>query len=75
MTDEMGIERRYVASGGWTAEDTYHVQFVLYETPFCPAVTARFVGDRVTYQFEANVSFGPAKRPALTGKLSPNLQI
>ena len=61
MTDERGLERKYVASGAWTAEDTYRVQFVLYETPFCPTVTARFEGDRVTYQFEANVGFGPAR--------------
>jgi hypothetical protein len=68
MIDEHGRERKYVASGAWTEEDTYRVQMVLYETPFCPAITARFEGDRVTYQFEPNVGFGRTKRPPLSGQ-------
>jgi hypothetical protein len=68
MTDERGIERKYAASGVWIDEDTYRVQLVLYETPFCPTVTAHFEGNRITYQFEANVAFGPHKRPALVGQ-------
>jgi CubicO group peptidase (beta-lactamase class C family) len=69
MIDERGLVRKYVASGAWTAKDTYRVQIVLYETPFCPAVTARFDGDQVTYQFEPNVGLGPAERPALSGRM------
>jgi CubicO group peptidase (beta-lactamase class C family) len=68
MTEERGIVRKYVASGAWTTEDTYRVQLVLYETPFCPAVTARFAGNQVTYQFEANVGFGPTAPRPLSGR-------
>jgi hypothetical protein len=70
MADERGIERRYVASGGWIAEDTYHALFVLYQAPFCWTVTARFEGDRISYQLRTNVSFGPTVPPPLTGQVS-----
>jgi hypothetical protein len=70
FVDPRGTKRNYVASGAWISEDAYRVQLVLYETPFCPAITARFTGDRLTYEFEANVSFGPAAQPALEGRVT-----
>jgi hypothetical protein len=74
MADERGIERRYVASGGWIGEDTYQALYVLYQAPFCGTVTARFEGDRISYQHKTNVSFGPAIPPTLTGRASQEKQ-
>lgn len=60
--------RRVAASGAWSAEDTYVMRLCFYETPFCPALTCRFVEDRLEYSFEANVSFGPVERVQLVGQ-------
>jgi len=63
-----GNARRVAASGAWTDKNTYTIKLCFYETPFCPTLTCRFDGDQLTYQFTANVSFGPLERPPLTGK-------
>jgi CubicO group peptidase (beta-lactamase class C family) len=68
MVDDRGEEQRYVASGAWTADVTFKVQLVLYETPFCPTLTARFTDDQITYELKANVGFGPLEQPPLVGK-------
>jgi CubicO group peptidase (beta-lactamase class C family) len=60
--------RKVAASGAWTAEDTYTIKLCLYETPFCPTITCRFTEDRLTYDFRANVAFGPLERPQLVGR-------
>jgi CubicO group peptidase (beta-lactamase class C family) len=60
--------RKVAASGAWTAEDTYEIKLCLYETPFRPAITCRFTEDRLTYDFKANVAFGPLERPQLVGR-------
>jgi len=67
--DERGQPQKIVASGAWTAEDTYTIAVCLYETPFCPTITCHFEGDRLTYTFKANVSFGPRERPPLVGRM------
>jgi len=58
------------ASGAWTASDTYTIQLCFYETPFCPTITCHFQDDRLTYDFKANVSFGPLERPQLVGRIA-----
>ena len=57
------------ASGAWSAEDTYSVKIILYETPFYTTISFRFEGDRVLIDTEHNVAFGPTKLPQLTGHL------
>jgi CubicO group peptidase (beta-lactamase class C family) len=57
------------ASGAWSAEDTYTVKLILYETPFYSTINFRFEGDRVLIDTEHNVAFGPTKLPQLTGHL------
>lgn len=56
------------ASGAWTADDTYTVKLVYYETPFYTTMNFRFDGDALTIDSEHNVAFGPTKRPTLTGR-------
>jgi CubicO group peptidase (beta-lactamase class C family) len=67
--DERGLPQKVVASGAWTAEDTYTIKVCLYETPYRPTITCHFEEDRLTYTYRANVSFGPLERPPLIGKL------
>jgi hypothetical protein len=58
------------ASGAWTAEDTYEIRLCYTETPFCPTITCRFVGDRVLVDYRVNASFGPTELPQLEGRLA-----
>jgi CubicO group peptidase (beta-lactamase class C family) len=62
------FSRRVAASAAWTDENTYTIKLCYYETPFCPTLTCHFAGDQLTYQFTANVSFGPLERPQLVGQ-------
>src|SRR5689334_10245135 len=55
-------------SGAWTAPDTFTVKIVLPETPFYSTLNFKFDGDRVVFDAEHNVSFGPTKLPQLTGQ-------
>jgi CubicO group peptidase (beta-lactamase class C family) len=61
------IPRQVTASGAWTAEDTFVLSLCAYETPFIATITCRFEGEQVRYDFETNLSFGPADRPQLVG--------
>jgi CubicO group peptidase (beta-lactamase class C family) len=56
-------------SGAWTAPDTYTVKIVLYETPFYSTLNFKFDGDRLLFDAEHNVSFGPTKLPQLAGQV------
>jgi len=55
-------------SGAWTASDTFTVKIVLPETPFYSTLNFKFDGDRVLFDSEHNVSFGPTKLPQLIGQ-------
>lgn len=63
-----GETRPVMAGGAWTAPDTYTAQLCFHTTPFIATTTLRFEGDTVRYQSQVNVSFGPKRRRALTGK-------
>ena len=58
------------ASGAWTADDTYTLKVVLYETPYYSTVTFRFDGERLLLDSEHQVWFGPTKLPQLVGQLT-----
>jgi CubicO group peptidase (beta-lactamase class C family) len=55
------------ASGAWPADDVFNVKLVLYQTPFYSALTFKFADDRLLFDTERNVSFGPRKMPGLVG--------
>jgi hypothetical protein len=59
---------RVVSSGRWTSADTYEMTLRFYEMPYYLTVTCRFVDNRVTMQFQQNVSFGPILFPPIEGK-------
>jgi len=56
------------ASGAWSASDVFNVKLVLYQTPFYSALTFKFDGDRLMFDAEHNVSFGPRSLPQLVGQ-------
>lgn len=53
----------------WAAEDTCVLKFCAYETPFHNTLKLKFEGEQVILDSEANVAFGPTKRPQLVGKV------
>lgn len=55
------------ATGAWTAENTFTVKIVLSETPYYSTLNFRFDGDRLLFDSEHNVFFGPTKLPQLIG--------
>ena len=59
------------ASGAWSAADTFTVKILLPETPYYSTLNFKFDGDRVLFDSEHNVSFGPVKQPQLIGRLQP----
>jgi len=56
------------ASGTWSAENTFTLKIVLYETPFYSTVNFKFDGDNLVIDSEQNVAFGPTKMTQLLGK-------
>jgi hypothetical protein len=53
----------------WSADDTCLIKSCAYETPYHTALTLKFDGDQLALDSETNVSFGPAKRPQLIGRV------
>lgn len=56
------------AVGAWTAENTFTVKIVLPETPYYSMLSFKFDGDRLLFDAEHNVFFGPTKLPQLAGQ-------
>ena len=56
------------ASGKWSADDVFSVKLVLYQTPYYSALRFKFDGDRLLFDAEHNVSFGPRNLPQLVGQ-------
>ena len=55
------------ASGAWSRENTFTVKIVLSETPYYSTLNFKFDGDRLLFDAEHNVNFGPTKLPQLIG--------
>jgi len=60
-------EQPVAASGAWTADDTYTVKLSFYETPFRLTLALKFTDDKLFYDCEYNVNFGPTTQPQLIG--------
>jgi len=58
-----------IASGAWTADDTYTAELWWYQTPFRRTLSCRFFSDGVRVEQRANLSFGSTERPRLEGTL------
>jgi CubicO group peptidase (beta-lactamase class C family) len=62
------VPNAVVASGAWTAEDTYIAELWWYQTPFRRTLSCRFTGNGVLLEQRANLSFGSTARPTLEGQ-------
>jgi len=61
--------KKLVASGAWTARDTFAVTLRFYESPFCFTLACRLTGNRLRIDTKVNVSFGNLGYPPLDGQI------
>jgi CubicO group peptidase (beta-lactamase class C family) len=54
----------------WPSDDTCVIKLCAYETPYHTTLTLKFDGEQMTLESEANVAFGPTKRPQLIGRVA-----
>jgi CubicO group peptidase (beta-lactamase class C family) len=54
-------------SGAWTTPDTYTAKICFYEEPFILTVNLNYSDNRLLFDSELNVFFGPTKQPQLIG--------
>ena len=57
-----------VATGAWTGEDTYSMQWCMYRTPYVHTIHCTFVNGTVSMQRSVNVSFGQTEFESVTGR-------
>jgi CubicO group peptidase (beta-lactamase class C family) len=55
-------------SGAWSADDTYKLSIVRYQTPFTAQYTLRFAADQLTLDVEPNVGPATERKTQLIGK-------
>jgi hypothetical protein len=63
-----GQPQKVAASGAWTSDTTYTAKIAAFETPFIVTVSLQFEDDELLLDVDANVGFGPTKRPQLVGR-------
>ena len=56
------------ASGAWTGADAFRAKLCFPETPFLITLDLKFEGDRLLFDAQSNVGFGPTRQPRLEGK-------
>jgi hypothetical protein len=62
-------EQHIVASGAWTADDTYTAKLSYYTTPLAVTLTFRFAGEHVLLaNIEYSVDFGSPRFVSLIGE-------
>ncbi len=60
-------EQPTAASGAWSSDDTFTARICLVETPFIHTLRLKFAGDKLVFDSETNVAFGPTKQPQRIG--------
>ncbi len=55
-----------VASGAWTADETFTMVVRLHETPFSHTMSFHFIGDEMLIETKVNISLEATKTPLLT---------
>jgi hypothetical protein len=70
-TDARGrSDEPIVASGAWTAEDTYEVRICCTEDVYCPVLRFHYAGDDLRLEVDPNVSWQPLVVTAIPGRAS-----
>jgi CubicO group peptidase (beta-lactamase class C family) len=57
-----------VAAGAWTAEDTYTMQWCMYQTPYVHTIHCTFVNGTVRMACSVNVAFGQTEFEPVLGR-------
>jgi CubicO group peptidase (beta-lactamase class C family) len=73
-TSRLPEPRHIVASGVWTADDTFTLTVCAYETPVTATLTLCFTENKVTYQSRVNVALGPTVSPPVVGVVGSGRQ-
>ena len=60
-------EQPVAASGAWTGDDTFTAKICFVETPFIHTMRLKFSEQKLLFDSESNVAFGPTKQPQLVG--------
>ena len=63
-----GAPDAIATSGAWSADDTYKLSIVRYQTPFTANYTLRFAADQLTLDIEPNVGPPADRKTQLIGK-------
>jgi CubicO group peptidase (beta-lactamase class C family) len=63
-----GAPDAIATSGAWSADDTYTLSIVRYQTPFTATYTLRFAADQLTLDLEPNVGPPADRKIQLIGK-------
>jgi CubicO group peptidase (beta-lactamase class C family) len=63
-----GAPDAIATSGAWSADDTYKLSLVRYQTPFAAQYTLRFAADQLTLDLEPNVGPPAERKTQLIGK-------
>jgi len=63
------VSREIAVSGAWDSPDKYHVKIVYYETPHEIEYTFQFNEDKLIWDTDLNVSFGPLGLEQLKGNV------
>ncbi|MBI2515529.1 MAG: serine hydrolase [Opitutae bacterium] len=66
----LGDPAPIAASGAWTADDTYTVKIVRYQTPFTLQLRLRFAGNQVAVDLDQELNFGERHPVHLVGEAS-----
>ena len=61
------VSREIAVSGAWESPDKYHVKKIYYETPHEVEYTFHFREDKLIWDTDLNVSFGPTSLEQLKG--------
>ena len=61
------VSREIAVSGAWESPDKYHVKIIYFETPHEIEYTFQFKEDKLIWDTDLNVSFGPTEMEQLVG--------
>jgi len=61
------VSKDVAVSGAWKSPDNYDVKMIYFETPHELKFTFQFDGNKILWDTEMNVSFGPSSLEQLKG--------
>lgn len=68
-TSTRGEEEPIAACGAWTGENMYEVRICYYKSEFCPIFRFHFLGNKLRFELEPNVSWEDAMIITISGRM------